>query len=182
MVLMNSYNPIIRKINEEIKIKCWEYLKHNNLANRGVYDGDKEKQYTGLVGALETPNLLLGYYPDLHKKQNGFDGGVDIRYDDKTIDVKTMGRNFYTKYDWTNNFPKIQEHYMCDILLFNSINKKTSYIEFCGWIWKDELKEKGTLHNKGTIRDRGLNDRMSVVTDNYEIDNIDLRDIRNIIQ
>ena len=179
---MNSYNPIIRKINEEIKIKCWEYLKHNNIANRGVYDGDKEKQYTGLVGELETHNLLLGYYPDLHKKQNGFDGGVDIVYNNITIDVKTMGRNLYTTFFYTNNFPKIQEHYMCDILLFNSINKKTGYIEFCGWIWKDELKEKGKFYAKGTERDRGNNDIMLVTTDNYEIDNKDLRDIRSIIQ
>jgi hypothetical protein len=178
---MNIYNPIIRKINNQIKVKCWNYLKNNNLANRGTYDGNKEKQFTGLVGELETHNLLFGYYPDLNKKENGFDGGVDIVYRNVGIDVKTMGRNFYTKAEWVNNFPKLQEGYNCDILLFNSINKKTNYIEFCGWVWKRELKEKARFYKKGTIRDRGLNDKMPVLTDNYEINNTDLRDIRSII-
>ena len=71
---------------------------------------------------------------------------------------------------------------MCDILIFNSINKKTSCIEFCGWIWKDELKEIGKLYSKGTIRNRGTNDTMVVATDNYEVDNKDLKDIRRIIK
>tara|TARA_R110002020_G_scaffold472472_1_gene700594 strand:- start:16595 stop:17137 length:543 start_codon:yes stop_codon:yes gene_type:complete len=178
---MPNYDPIIRKIDYKIKIRCWEYLKHNNLANRGIYDGDKSKQFIGLLGELETHDLLKGYYPNLDKKQNGFDGGVDIRYNNKTIDVKTMGRNFYTKPNWVNNFAKIQEHYVCDILLFNSINKKTNCIEFCGWIWKDELKTKGKLYREGTTRNRGRG-KMLLITDNYEIKNIDLRNIRGIIQ
>tara|TARA_R100000808_G_C2055505_1_gene89203 strand:+ start:58 stop:597 length:540 start_codon:yes stop_codon:yes gene_type:complete len=179
---MNNYSPIIKKINKNIKTKCWEYLKTHNLANRGIYDGDKEKQYVGLLGELETHNLLLGYYPDLNKREDIFDGGVDIKHSGKTIDVKTMGRNFYTKPEYVNNFAKIQLHYDCDVLLFTSINKKTDYIEFCGWIWKNELKIKGVLYKKGTIRKRGLNDTMKNLIDNYEIQNSELRNIRELIK
>jgi len=88
-----------------------------------------------------------------------------------------MGRNYNVKPEWVNNFTKMQKHYKCDILLFTSINKKTSYIEFCGWIWKEELDTKAKLYPKGTIRPRGLNDKMPTLVDNYEIRNDELRNM-----
>ena len=67
---MSNYKPLIKPINNFIKIKCWDYLKTHNLGNRGVYDGNKEKQFVGLLAEMETYNLLKGYYPDLDQKEN----------------------------------------------------------------------------------------------------------------
>ena len=72
------------KINQEQKKRIWKWLQSNNIANRGEFDGDKQKQLVGLIGEFEVHNYLLGYYPEFKK---GFDGGVDIIYKDKTIDV-----------------------------------------------------------------------------------------------
>ena len=100
---MSNYKPLIKPINNFIKIKCWDYLKTHNLGNRGVYDGNKEKQFVGLLAEMETYNLLKGYYPDLDQKENGFDGGIDIVLYDKTIDVKAMGRKYATRANYVNN-------------------------------------------------------------------------------
>ena len=178
---MQEYEPIRKLISKENKINCWEYLKTHSLANRGVYDGDKEKQLTGLIAETETHKLLLDEYPNLNEKEDGFDGGVDINYLGYTIDVKSMGRSFYTKPEYVNNFPKLQSHYACDIIIFTSLNKKTNIIEFCGWIWKNEIDNKADFFKKGEVRNRGLNDTMVTSTDNYEIKNSNLRDIREIL-
>ena len=163
------YKPVIRPVNFEIVKTCHNYLKHNNIANRGVYDGNKEKQLVGLVGEMETHKLLKGYYPDLDLKEKGFDGGYDIVHANMKIDVKTMARKVYTRDYYANNFTALQKNFNPDILLFTSINKKTNQIEFCGWIWKNDLENKAKLYKKGSVRKRGLNDSMTIVEDNYEI-------------
>ena len=175
------YEPIIKPVNFKVVKICQEYLKHNNIANRGTYDGNKEKQLVGLVGEMETHYLLKGFYPNLNQKESGFDGGYDIAHANMKIDVKTMARKVYTKDYYANNFTKLQECFNPDILLFTSINKKTNKIEFCGWIWKKELNTRGRLFKKGDIRKRGLKDTLTISVDNYEIKNSDLRDIREII-
>ena len=72
------------KINEEQKQRIWKWLQNNTVANRGKFDGTKENQLLGLIGEFEVHNYLLGYYPKFKK---GFDGGIDIVYKGKTIDV-----------------------------------------------------------------------------------------------
>ncbi len=182
MKVMNNYSPIIKPINQQVKEKCWNYLKTHNLANRGEHDGNKENQLIGLLAEMETCFLLKDFYPDLNLKKNEFDGGFDIKHMNRTIDVKAMGRNFYTRSDYVNNFAKLQLKYKCDILLFTSVNKKTNYIEFCGWIWKKEIKERAIFYEKGCERPRGKDDTMITTTDNYEIKNSNLRDIRYLLE
>ena len=70
MKVMNNYSPIIKSINQQVKNKCWEYLKTHNLANRGEHDGNKENQFIGLVAEMETCFLLKNFYPDLNLLSN----------------------------------------------------------------------------------------------------------------
>ena len=67
------------------------------------------------------------------------------------------------------------------MIIFTSLNKKTNIIEFCGWVWKNEIDDKADFFKKGEVRNRGLNDTMVTSTDNYEIKNSNLRDIREIL-
>ena len=67
-------------------------------------------------------------------------------------------------------------------MLFTSINKKTNYIEFCGWIWKKEIEDRAIFYKKGSERPRGKDDTMITTTDNYEIKNSNLRDIRYLLE
>ena len=65
--MVNDYSPIIKPINKSIKNQCWEYLKTHNLGNRGIYDGDKVKQFIGLLAEMESHMLLKGYYYNLEE-------------------------------------------------------------------------------------------------------------------
>ena len=50
--MSQEYSPIIKPINKQVKSKCWNYLKTNNLANRGEHDGNKENQLIGLLAEM----------------------------------------------------------------------------------------------------------------------------------
>ena len=118
----------------------------------------------------------------MNNKKEGFDGGYDLIHNNEKIDVKTMSRKVFTEPHYANNFIKLQEDFKPDILLFNSINKVSKTIEFCGWIYKKELESKAILYKKGSVRKRGYNDTMTVLEDNYEILCKDLRNIRELLQ
>ncbi len=101
----NGTNFIKRlKVDQGLISMVENYLKTHNLANRGVEDGDYNKQRVGLIGELTVYKYLFGEYPDLNVKQEGFDGGYDIAYNGRLIDVKTMGRKSFVKPEFVNNF------------------------------------------------------------------------------
>jgi hypothetical protein len=174
-----NFNPINIRISEEVEQICKEYLTNNNIAARGVYDGNDEQQLTGMIGEVIVFKFLTGGYPDL-KNKVGFDGGIDINYKTHTIDVKTMGRKTWVKPEFVNNFIALQKKYKCDIIIFCSLNKKEKVLEICGWIYKNELETKGKFYRKGETRSRTDGTTIIVSTDNYEIENKELYDINDI--
>ena len=178
---MYEYEPIIKDINPDIVKGCVEYLKKHNIANRGRFDGSKQDQLIGLVGEMETHYLLKEEYQDLKTKKDDFDGGVDIVHNNDTYDVKTMARTVYTKIDFVNNFAKCQEDYKCDRIIFTSINKTAKEIEFCGWIYKNELPLISDLIKKNQVRERNDGTNFTVKEDMYEIPMYELRDIRLLL-
>ena len=91
-----------------------------------------------------------------------------------------MGRNYRTWHTNVANFSAYQLKTDCDILIFCSINKSSHQIEFCGWIYKAELKSKGDFHKKGSIIPRGRSGKFKVISDLYEVSHKHLRDIREV--
>ena len=156
----------------EAKSIVGDYLANHDVAKRGKFDGDYEKQYTGLLGEVMFHYWLFGYYPDL--SDNGFDGGFDMEYLGEKIDVKTMGRNTDVKMHYANNFQACQMDYESDIVVFCSINKKENMFQICGYLPKRLLQKKGELHHAGTMRHRSDGSSFVLKDDTYEINNIDL--------
>ena len=91
------------KIKEDIKKHCWDQVNKYNFGKRDRYNGNKEQQYTGIVGESVIRDMFDMNYVD---GKSGFDGGFDLRYEGKTYDVKTMGREVDVKDSYTNNFLK----------------------------------------------------------------------------
>jgi hypothetical protein len=169
------------KLDSNIKQKCWEYINQNSLCERrhapGT-SGNKVEQYTGLVGEVMTKKI----FGVAHSfKQNGFDGGFDFVHKDKKIDVKTMGRNVDVKSSYVNNFISLQEHFDCDVYIFNSINKRKNKLTICGYVSKSELMEKAKLYKKGSVRTRDDGTSFKMKADTYEISNSDLRPISDLL-
>lgn len=168
--------PIENKLISDVR----NYLKTHNLANRGKEDGSRKKQEVGLIGELAVDYYLLGTYPDLSKKLAGFDGGYDLVFQGKRIDVKTMERNSYVMPHFVNNFYIMQKEYHCDLLVFCSYHSTDKVVEICGYMPKKELSARGTYFGKGTKRKRADGTTFMFRQSNYEIKNKDLDDIEKL--
>ena len=54
-------------------------------------------------------------------------------------------------------------------------------LEICGWILKNEMKEKGIFYKSGSKRIREDGSYFYFRQDNYEIENKDLKDIDSLL-
>ena len=167
------------KINTEIKKHCWEQVNKYNFGNRSKDNGNKEQQYTGIVGECVVREMFGIDYID---GSSGFDSGYDLKYASKKYDVKTMKRTVDVKDSYTNNFLKTQEDYDVDGYIFCSWNIKKSELTVAGWIKKEDVKRVKRLIPKGTIRKNGIGAKeFPLRFDMYEIDNEHLNFVNCIL-
>jgi hypothetical protein len=173
---------MIKKIQVPVSLitSIAEYLKDHNLGNRGIEDGNRRKQEVGLIGELVVHHFLFGTYPDLTRRPDGFDGGYDILYRGKRIDVKTMERKSYVRPDYVNNFYILQEGHHADTIVFCSYHNVDNVIEICGWIPKNELGTRGIYYAAGTPRKRTDGSSFIFRQNNYEVKNKDLNDMNTL--
>ena len=156
------------------------YLATHNLANRGVEDGDKNKQMVGLTGELVVIEYLTEIKYDLSLKTAGFDGGYDLVFKGYKIDVKTMERRSYVRSAFVNNFYIMQQRHHADIVVFCSYHTPDNVVEICGWILKSELSSRGIYYAAGTKRLRSDGSAFTFRQANYEVENKDLNDIESL--
>ena len=168
------------KVSEFLINSVKDYLKDHNLANRGVEDGSPRKQEVGLIGELVVHHYLLNNYPNLAGKKNGFDGGFDILFKEKKIDVKTMERKSYVRPNFVNNFYMMQQGHNADVIVFCSFHNIDNVIEICGWLPKSELQSRGIFYTAGTKRIRTDGSSFTFRQDNYEVEVKDLDEIDSL--
>ena len=160
-----------------LKRKCWNFLSNNNMGKRHSANGNKEQQLVGLIGEVLTKKV----FGIEHKYKSGFDGGFDLTYKGKRVDIKTMGRTVDMKPHYVHNFISFQEVFDCDIYVFSSLNKKNSRLEICGWISKEDLLDKAYFYKKGVVRTRDDGSTFEMRADTYELENKHLNDINQLI-
>jgi len=165
-------------IKDEIVFHCRNVLKKTNFGKRGVADGDASEQLRGIVGQSVVQNLL-GL--PLVQNSNGFDGGIDFTYKDKTYDVKTMGRNCAPKPYYVNNLIGLQDKYKVDRYIFCSLNRNSMILTICGWIDKNDFLKQASFYKKGTVRTRSDNTSFETKADLYELENKKLNDFNLIV-
>lgn len=164
-------------VNNNIIEHCNKQIEVFNFGKRGVADGTKEQQLTGIIGQSVLMELFDAGLIDGSK---GFDGGKDILYNGIKIDVKTMGRTTDMRSYYVHNFIGLQKDYDTDIYIFCSYNKTSNKLTICGWISKDDLIKKATLYPKGTIRTRSNGTTFEIFTDLYELANTTLNNVDTI--
>lgn len=153
-------------------------VENKNFGKRHTGNGNKEQQFTGILGECVICDLFRKPFPS--PIQNDFDGGVDFKLFENKVDVKTMGRTTDPKDYFVNNFIKFQDIFNPDIYLFCSYNKKTNNFTICGWIGKEDFEKKRILYEKGAIRKRSDGTEFVCTYDNYEIKNSDLNQVNSI--
>ena len=167
-----------KKYNIPVKLKndVWEYLNKNNIGNRFEFNGSKEQQFVGLVGEI----MIKRLFNLEHKFEKGFDGGFDFIYKGFKVDVKTMGRNVDVKDYFVNNFVAHQKQFDCDIYIFCSLNKQINQLTICGYLTKKELLQKSVYRKKGETMHRSNGTSFVLKTNNYQIQNKDLKNIEKL--
>jgi hypothetical protein len=168
---------IIVKVTENLEKHCVEQIERFNFGKRFTANGNKEQQLTGIIGQSVVMQM---FGLDFVDGNIGFDDGVDLTFNDRTMDVKTMGRNTDVKTSYTNNFLKIQDYFKTQIYIFCSYNKIKKEVTVCGWIDKENFIAKRNYFEKGAIRKRFDGTEFIVFSDLYEIDNEHLNNVNSI--
>mgnify|MGYP003631116755 FL=1 len=163
-------------LDEDVFARSVQFNQENNIGLRGHADGSQEEQLTGLLGQ----NMICHALRLPLMKPEGFDGGVDMRLNGKSIDIKTMGRKVYPKNYYVNNLIASQLKYGVDAYLFCSYNKLSDILTVCGWIDKDNFKEKASFYKEGDIRTRSNGTTFVTKSDLYEIENKDLFPVNSL--
>lgn len=165
------------KVLPQIITHCKAQVDAYNFGKRFTANGSKSQQLTGIIGQSVVMKL---FGMDLIDGTSGFDNGVDLVFDDKKIDVKTMGRNTDVRVSYTNNFLKLQDYFSTQIYIFCSYNKIKFEVTICGWIDKNKFIKDRKFYPKGTIRTRFDKTTFTTFADLYEIDNQFLNDVNSI--
>ena len=77
------------KIKPEIISHCKNQIDKHNFGRRSKDNGNKSQQYIGIMGECVIKDMFGLRYID---GSSGCDGGVDLKHNGKTYDVKTMSR------------------------------------------------------------------------------------------
>lgn len=162
------------KVDQYIINKAKTLVSKYNFGKRSEANGTKEQQIVGIIGELMIRDLFgAGNIDGL----NGFDGGYDIKYNNKLIDVKTMGRTSPPKENFVNNLIDLQINHSADHFIFNSFNKKNNILTVCGWISKTNFVKLAKYFPKDTIRKRTDGTQFKTFSGLYEIKNKDLNGV-----
>jgi len=154
-----------------------EVLKTTNFGHRSKgFNGNYEKQYTGLIGEL-TLHRVLGL---TKPKYTSGRLDSDILINNKKIDIKSMARNVYMQDHYVHNFVAYQKDMPSDILLFISINKKSGVVQICGWLEKEKFLENASFFDQGDKRERDDGTSFVLRAPLYEIEQNKLNKINNV--
>lgn len=124
---------------------------NHNFGVRGYGDGNKDEQFTGLLGQTVFADLLGSNRP---RGDIGFDGGIDFIVNGIKIDIKTMTRTVPVKSHYVHNFIGYQLKYETQGYVFASYNKRTNIMTICGYVTKEQFIERAKFYKKGELRYR----------------------------
>ena len=154
-----------------------EVLKTTNFGHRSRgFNGNYEKQYTGLIGEL-TLHRVLGL---TRPKYTSGRLDSDILINNKKVDIKSMARNVYMQDHYVHNFVAYQRDMPSDILLFISINKKSGVVQICGWLEKEKFLENASFFDQGDKRERDDGTSFVLRAPLYEIEQNKLNKLNNV--
>jgi len=165
------------QVSDSVIDHCKKQIATYNFGQRYTANGNPEQQLTGIIGQSVVMDLFgLGRV----NGAEGFDNGVDILFNNKKIDVKTMGRTTDVRRNYTNNFLKLQDYFQTEVYIFCSYNKTNRELTICGWIEKETFVKKRKFFPQGTTRTRTDGSYFKTFSDLYEIDIIDINDVSDV--
>ena len=165
------------KVKKNILDYSQAQVNNFNFGQRGYAYGTKEQQLVGVIGQTVIQDLLgLPWVSGEH----GFDNGIDFELNNQRFDVKTMGRTVPMRSYFVHNFLGLQLSYDVDVLVFCSFNKTNNVLTACGYLYKQEIKEKADFFKSGQKRYRSDGTYFVLRTDLYEVPQSRLNTLNSI--
>ena len=155
------------KITDDMIAHSKMLIKKNNYAQRGLHDGNKRKQFIGVLAENIVRKFLKKDLMDV----NGKDNGYDIEYFKYKADIKAMERKVRPRDNHVNNILDIQMKHQADAFIFTSLNVTEKLLTICGWIPKKDFKEIAKFYKKGTERVRDDGTSFKSFADLWEFEN-----------
>lgn len=149
-----------------------------NYGHRGVFDGNKEKQFYGLLAQVAIEDLLgMQRTRPSHKA----DGGIDIVINNNNIDIKNVIRNSSPlNCEYTNNIIEKQvTQGLTDWYLLTSFNKKDNCLYIMGY-YKKEWLQFVDFYAAGDIVKNDWGKDIIFKMDCFNVDNYLLLDVNNV--
>lgn len=170
---------IVVRADDEQKYYTKTQVDSFDFGKRGKGDGNKDEQFTGILGQVMIADLLGFPRPN---GLAGYDNGYDLSIFGKRVDVKTMTRTVPMRDDFVHNLIGYQKDYALDYYIFCSFNKKTDELTICGYISKKDFLIKSKYYSEGTKRYRTDGSFLISKAHLYEISQKDLNQINNVIE
>ena len=140
------------KITQEQINYATQLVEKSNFGNRGKFDGDKSKQLVGMLAQVVVADYIRQPRPE---PSTGFDGGYDYIINGKKVDVKCMARKSDMFGDYVHNLVGYQKNYDVDYYLFTNLNTKTTTLQICGVITKQDFFKHAKYFPIGASRYSG---------------------------
>lgn len=155
-------------VTDEIEEYAKKITASKNFGVRAAgFNGNREKQTTGIMGELAVYKILDKPFPDYEEFSFG-----DIDINGKQIDIKTRrSSNSYMRPDWKHNLVKHQLTHLVEVVLFINYNAGQRTMEIDGWLTKEDIVKNLDLWSKAkgqsSVRDDGT--RLKMLTNNIEV-------------
>lgn len=153
-------------------------VNKTNYGHRGTFDGNKEKQFYGLLAQVVIEDLLE---LERSKPSKKADGGVDLVLNNNNIDVKNIIRNSSPlNADYTNNIIEQQvTNGNTDWYLLTSFNKKDNCLYIMGY-YKKEWLQFADYYNAGQTVKNDWGKEITFKLDCFNVNNYLLLDVNSI--
>lgn len=170
------------KITHEQKLYAWWLVNEHNFGRRGDFDGDRNRQYVGMLGQTVMADLLYrnGFVAERPEPTEGHDNGIDFVLEGMNVDLKTMSRKVWVRPYFVNNLVASQLKSDTDVYCFASIRTLfPTTMQFLGIIHKRSIDE--FIIPKGTKRMRSDGTSFETGADLIEIPVKKLVQVKNIV-
>jgi len=141
---------------------------------RNQLDGDPEKRFIGYLSEIIISDFLC---IKRKGKTEGFDGGYDLKINNKKYDVKTSIRKVDFRKHYDHLVMSLKMKYNTDGYIFVSYNKLTNVFFICGYINKKDFLKYCEFYPGGSCKLKDDGTELKFFADTFQINNKYLKPI-----
>jgi hypothetical protein len=139
-------NMIIElKPTQEQKNYAYNIINNHNLAQRGIFDGDKNKQFIGILAKV----MICDFLKIERIKKKLYPSLIDFNFNNSSYNVKVFSSKFDYKPEYYHTIITSELKFNVDYFIFCSYNYLKDKLFLCGYISKEDFIKNSNHVNMG---------------------------------